>query len=96
MLGRIRFGATHKYLGITRDRKFSLLPHVKEVSAKAKKLFGNVVRLSRPKYGASSVNLRILYNTVFEPNMSNGYEVWAHCGLNAHVKRVLRSCQRTV
>lgn len=48
--GRISFGATNKYLEITLDGKMSFLPHVKEVSGKAKRLFGKVVRLSRLNY----------------------------------------------
>lgn len=64
------------YLDIKLDTgmTFLFLHHVRKQVTKAWNLFGKIGRLLRVSYGAiSTVNLNIIYKTVFLPIMAHGY-----------------------
>lgn len=92
----IAFKDKFNYLGLTMDRSRLYVEHVKNASAKAKKIMAQVTRMARLRYGVRSQAYQKIYSTVFVPILSYGLEIWHHRLGKVLTKKILRAAQGQV
>ena len=84
-----------KLLGVIIDKHLKFSDHVRAVVRKASNIFKNLCKFVRPTWCVHSENVSIIYKQVIEPIITYAAEVWGSAVQYDHVRRVLRSFQRT-
>lgn len=91
--GYIRMGDEVRHLGVYWGERMTVLPHLREMRAKIRKLGTDLRRVARAKWGLNHKSLAILNKGAVEPAALYGAEVW-YGKLNAKSRDLLNSAQR--
>jgi hypothetical protein len=83
-----------KILGIIFDHKLFWTDHISYIHANINPIINNFKRFSYLKWGLRSLDLKLVYKTIFLPIVSYGCVVWSHQCVKVHFIRKVTSLQR--